>query len=265
MDDREFSDRYFTAMAELDMGEVSLGVTITSGHTGKPRASSLGDCARKQLFDLREGVEGAEVLPNPGLWSSWMGHAGESVSRAVLMRMGYTIEQPDVPEDLPFTGHVDGVISGLDLDTPAVWDNKVRAAYGFKLLVTTGPDDPMYYQMQAYMHALRLERTLITLLPHDQSAVRREFKFAKMDEPEMVQRLWIEADPIAQSTLLQRAEAVSAAHALGLMVNREFNPTDRKFPCWWGHGGCPHIQDCIMADFEYSSGGLEVPPVRRMR
>lgn len=262
--DAEFARAFRRAMALLEAAPFDLTVRIESGSEGKIRASSIGDCSRRQLFMLRG--EGETDMADPAsAWAPWMGHLGEAIVGQVLDRMGYERTKPDLPEHTSVSGHVDGVLTGLDLGTErVVWDSKVRGPYRAKMLIQLGlpaADPVMAAQLQWYAKATETERAMITLHPHDLSAWKLELKRSHLEVAEpVVQRLWIKADTGVQARLEERAEAITAASALGLMVNREFNPGLDRWPCEY----CPFRMACIGVDLDYSThpGDLvQVPPM----
>ena len=260
--DEQFADRYHEAMLSLAAEPMALEFRIESGHTGLPRASSLGDCARKQLYDMRQDAP-TDSGAAAGLWPSWQGFAAEALARAILTRMGYSMSRPDLPPLTWASGHVDGRMEGLDLDGPVVWDNKARAAYAFKNLVIMGVrefDPVMHMQMQVYMKAMDVERAMITVTPQEMASIRREIRGDFSLATLIVQRLWVEADARTQQLAQERAEALIAANNLDMMVDREFNPSLGKFPCTY----CAHITRCMADDLEYSTHPqdmLTIPPM----
>ena len=245
MSNAEFAKRFTDSLRALDEEDREYSFSIRTGHTGKPRASSLGGCARKQLYAMR-GTPKTEILDPP--WAPMMGHAGEAIVRQVLIHMGYVVQTAMLPDNLPFSGHIDDQLHGLDLDVPTLWDNKVRGVYGARMLVTKGlpaADTEMYLQMQAYMLALGLKQCMLTIEPHDLSLMKREVKSYKMDVASpLVFRIMIEADKAAQDVAMARATELAAAKALDLMVHREYNNASSSFPCGW----CEWRTQCVVDD-----------------
>ena len=245
MSNAEFTARFIAALRSLDEEDHEYTFGIHTGHTGKPRASSLGGCGRKQLYAMK-GTAKTEILDPP--WAPMMGYAGETIARQVLIRMGYSVQTMMLPDNLPFSGHIDDQLSGLDLEVPTLWDNKVRGAYGMRMLVTKGlpqADTEMYLQMQAYMLALGLKQCMLTIEPHDLSMMKRELKSYKFDmESPLVHRIVIQADKAAQDVAMARATELAGAAALDLMVRREHNNQKTTFPCGW----CDWRTQCILDD-----------------
>lgn len=259
--DEEFAARYVDAMRRLDERGFTIATAIESGDMNLPRASSIGSCAAKQLYRLR-GDPQTDRVPAQYNWSSWMGTAGQEVTTAILREMGYEVQTDvDVLESDVMSGHVDGIISGLDLDEPMVWDSKLRNLYGFRTLVRDGisTDPEMYYQMQAYMHFLGLTRALVTVHPHDYSSQRLDARKFKMEIADtIVHRIFVAYDKDAAELAVARAETLQSARALNLMVAREFNPADGKWPCTF----CGWMSRCLADDFERTAQGVvEVPPL----
>lgn len=255
--DEEFASRWRDAMARLDASPHEYRFVVESGHTGLPRASSIGACTRKQLFSISD--EPRTDVGNPAeLWAPWMGFAGQALSGAILQEMGYTLTVPDMQTSEYMTGHPDGVLTGLDLgDEVVLWDSKIRGTYGHKLLLMgefPGVDPEMYLQMQMYMKWLGLDHCMVTVHPHDRGAFKRELRMTKKEltpvvEELTVQRLIIEANPEHQQLGEDRAQALLAARELSMQVNREHNPTDPKdmvFPC----GYCEWRTRCQQVDLE---------------
>ena len=242
----EFTARWIAAFRELADGDVELSFRLASGHTGKPRASSLGDCARKQLYACT-GVPHTDSGDPP--WAATMGYAGEALCRETLRHMGYTVTHVDIPDDLPFSGHIDDVLEGLDLDCLTLWDNKVRGTYGMRQLITRGlpaADPTMYLQMQAYMYALGLTQCMITVQPHDLSLMKREVSsyMKGYGGSPLIHRIVIQADREAQEIALVRSTELQAAINLDTMVRREYNNAKTAFPCGW----CDWHAQCIVDD-----------------
>lgn len=254
--DAEFAMRFLAALDEMAQEPVlEFAVRIENGSSELPRASGIGSCARRQLYKL-SGMAETDKRSAVDNWPAWMGWCGQEIVIEALKRMGYTHDMPELPANANISGHIDGVLSGLDLgDEAVVFDSKLRNVYGEKKLIMDGPDDEMYYQMQAYMTALDLERTLVLVLPHDLSTwrteVKRNAKNFTMAEP-LVQRVWVEADVGAQKIVEERARGLMAANALGLMVRREFNPARDSFPCDW----CGFKTRCLADDLEVVDGNM---------
>ena len=247
MSSTEFTARWLEALDQLGDEDAQYTFRIESGHTGKPRASSVGGCGRQQGY-ATTGVPKTD--PGGPPWAAMMGYAGEAIVRRVLTRMGYEMTSVELPKDLVFSGHVDDVIRGLDLDIPHVWDNKVRGTYGMRMLIQQGlptADPQMYLQMQLYMLALGLSKTMLTIVPHDLSMMRREVKSYKLDvDSPLIYRIIVDADTAAQDVALTRATEVAAANALSVVIRREY---DRKgFPCTWNGGGCEWFTRCVVDD-----------------
>ena len=251
----EFAERFVAALCTLQDEDRTYEFRVESGVTGKPRASSLGSCARQQYYKLTKTPVTESVDVKTGKFSPWsalMGHAGQSLAELVLQRMGYTITVRGLPDDLPYSGHIDGILSGLDLEKPALWDSKIRSEYGVRQLATKSvkqTDLEMYMQMQAYMKALHLTYAVLTVIPHSLSSMRQEMSRYKLDIPSVqVTRVIIEADSEAQDILTQRAIDLAAAQAMGVMVHREFNPVGKEhavFPCGW----CEWRTQCMVDEF----------------
>lgn len=269
LSDEEWSRRFIRAMGEQAAEPVQEYYTrIELGVTGGlPRASGIGDCGRKQFFAITE-TPATDVLSPSGNWNATMGWLGQEYVTQILRRMGYTVEVPT--ERIEVEGvigvHPDGILTGLDFDAPVLWDSKLRGSYAYKML-TGAPmrsvDPQMYLQMQVGMQAIGAKRTMVTVHPHDLSAVRNDMKRygwgGNVQDP-VAHRLFVAADPKAQTLALDRARGILAAKELGLMVRREFNPGSRehaKFPC----GFCPYLSACQMADWRPETEQLGIPPI----
>mgnify|MGYP001574493661 CR=1 FL=1 len=210
-------------------------------------------------FTSRIGVKGAAQN-----WPALMGYLGQELSANILVQMGYTLVVPGlrIVKDV-LSVHPDGILAGLDLPKPVLWDSKLRNCYGFKDLLK-GPlkqqDAGMYLQMQEGMQATDTERALITVHPHDLSTWKVELSRAKLTLAEpAVHRIWVERDEKAQQLAVDRAQGLLAAKALGKMVRREFNPASNKFPCTY----CPYMVACVQADLTDPTGGdmMTVTPI----
>lgn len=258
MVDEEFAREFRAALGRLATKErLDYSVTIESGFLGLPRASSIGSCARQQLYLLR--CEPQTDAPDPtSSWPAWLGNAGQVIVAGVLREMGYTVEEGiDINIGGVLSGHLDGELSGLDLDETYVWDCKLRNVYGFLEMLSNGPDLVTYLQMQAYMHARGRNRALITVLPFDLSIWRTELRRRKLDDI-VVHRIVVEANTEAQELIFKRAEALVTANTLGTLVHREFSPVsmpDARFPC----GYCPWRTRCVIDDLDEEA--LAVPAV----
>ena len=148
MSTEEFTKRFHASITEIADDDIEYTFKTNHVSTGKPSASGIGSCARKQWYSLTN----TPATEPPGLpWASMMGFAGEAIVRETLWNMGYTVEKAELPTDLPYSGSVDDVLHGLDLDQWTLWDNKVRGAYGMRVLIRDGlpkADADMYVQMQ---------------------------------------------------------------------------------------------------------------------
>lgn len=247
--DATWEARFAASLTRLGECDREYTFRIANGYTGKPRASSLGSCARQQWYAMRQTpVTDAQDPP----WPTMMGYAGEAIAREVLRDMGYSVDTATIPDDLPYSGHVDDIISGLDLgDERVVWDNKVRGVYGMRTLMTKGlpaADPEMYVQMQAYMAALGLRRAMLTILPHDLRLMMREVRTYKLAGSPLVHRIMVNADAKTQEIARARAVEIAGASALDVIVRREFNPASKAhevFPC----GFCEWRSRCLADDF----------------
>jgi hypothetical protein len=264
--DAEFGARFVAALGELDdEPELNLAVHIEHGSVGLPRASSIGACARQQSYALDD-----EPKSDPGhpgdLWAPLMGWMGQELSIAVLRRMGYSVGIPG----LGIVGevvsvHPDGVMQGLDLSAPTLWDSKLRGLYGMKKLVQAElpleyVDPQMALQMQVGMAAEDTERALVTVHPHDLSAWKTEIRRSTknpivMAEP-VVHRVIVERDDEQIRLATDRAEGLLSAKALGLRVAREYDNTGGKFPCTY----CEWRTRCIDDDLRF--GGDDMVTIR---
>lgn len=269
--DAEWSKRWLAGMqAEEQQPVREYTVRLEhGGSTGLPYASGLGECARQLFMSIQK-----EEKSDPGHpmynWPTYMGYAGETYNRTILERMGYTVERPErIIHEGVVTVHPDGVLSGLDFLEPVLWDGKVRSSYAYKMLATQPMrqfDPTMYMQMQVSMAATNTKLTMVTLHPHDLSAVRgdmRRYKWGEHVVNPVSQRLFVSADAKAQELAVDRARALLAARELDMMVQREYNPTSVKhstFPC----GFCEWRTKCQAIDLEYEGREHElmvVPPI----
>lgn len=237
--------------------------------------SSIGNCGRQQLYRIR-GVYPTDPRPGWSIWAPQMGHMAQVLATLAAQQMGYTLERtldielvrnedgsrsllavkenPDAKVEWHgVIGSVDGVISDRELETPCVWDVKMRTAISYAQMVqavTSGPeaflhDDPASaLQMQGYMAALGLEATIIWTAPWDSSVIRLLKGMAERGQikgwlgalfPSALEVTWtplvLPAVEEQQTLLAKRAEALTLAKEAGLTVVREYNPVAHKFPC----------------------------------
>lgn len=254
MSDAEFAELYLTKLRELgDEERFDITFRIESGHTGLPRASKLGSCARAQLHSLL-GLSVTDKGNPAYAWSAMMGYAGQEIILEVLRRMGYTVNTDVDLEQDTSSGHLDAEITGLDLgDEVVVVDCKVRNVYAAKQWVREGLDLDTQLQMQRYMRGRGRQRALIVMAPHDYSTWRLETTKYKLDVASaVVQRFWVQGDAAMQQLVDDRASALLTAKALGLKVYREFDPTskaDARFPC----GFCETRTHCFQDDLDIAA------------
>lgn len=266
--DDVFATRWVAAMQQLG-GDPTIALNVVidnSGDEGLPRASSIGGCAARTLYRITNTPK-SDTPPVEHSWSAWMGYAGQELKAEILRRMGYlvTTAHPTLRSAV-MTGHIDGLIKGLDLgDELVLWDSKIRNLFGYRKLVREGlpkGDPEMYLQMQWYMGQLGLKWALVTIAPHDYSSMRNENTRYKVGiHNVIIQRIVLPFEQRAYELAEERARTINAAKELGLQVAREFNPTnpnDFRFPCSF----CPWLTKCMADDFERSvEGVLEVPPI----
>lgn len=264
--DEEFGQRFTEALGRVDARPINRFEVVIEGHGGGalPRSSGIGGCARAQFHKLC-GLPITDPNPPNSRWSSLMGWYAQEVVGEVLREMGYKVELPATPEHTLTSGHLDFIISGLDLgDERVVCDVKQRSLFGHRLLVREGPEPEMESQMQDYMAKTQTKRAVLLLVPHDLSAWKLEIRKYKLEVVEpLVYRLWISADAKRQQRLQDRARALLAAKELKLVVNREFDPGKARFPCTW----CETRSHCFNDDLRTSIDPellFVVPPVEEL-
>lgn len=238
--DEEFGKLFAAALGRVAARSINTFTVVIEGHNDDedklPRSSGIGGCARAQFHRLL----GKPVTdPNPASqnWSSMQGWYAQELVGEVLREMGYEVRLPATPEHTLTSGHLDFEVRGLDLgDEWVVVDVKQRNVFGAKKLVREGIDHEMKCQMQDYMAKTGAKRAMVVMVPYDLSTWKLETKKYKLEElvPEpLVHRLFEAADPKLQLRIQDRARGLLTAKALGLVVNREFDPGFDKFPCGW--------------------------------
>jgi hypothetical protein len=195
-----------------------------------------------------------------------LGNLGQGLAAAVLKHMGYTVlaeeEECSIADGL-ISGHLDGELTGLDLeDEVVVWDSKLRniwGLFGTKKsfgLVTHGlpyASQEIYLQLQSYMLARQRERAIITAHPFDMSVTKQQAAIKKM-EALPAYRLVMEADEEAQQLAIQRGQLVAVAANLGLSVTAEYSPAVDSYPCDY----CEWKARCMV---QGPAGEITLPPI----
>lgn len=240
--DEEFQQRFIQALGEVSEQDFTLVSEHLNRPTTGPRMSGLGSCGRQQVYSA---TQTPKTNPKNRIdnWNALLGGLGQQLTAAVLRQMGYTLtseEQEVSLEDGLITGHLDGELTGLDLeDEVVVWDSKYKniwGLFGTKQsfgLVTDGlpfASTDIYLQMQTYMLARNRKRAIITASPFDMSTTKQEAAKKKM-LPQPAYRLVIDADEEAQRLAVQRGQLVAAAVKLGIPVTPEYDANRNAFPC----------------------------------
>lgn len=266
LSNEEFAAKFIRAVSELDEEPFTVSWMHEVHQSSEPAASGLGDCARQQWYKLTNAP--ITNLDRTGSqWSAFMGHLGQALAVRILEKMGYTIlDQEKEVRVGTIVGHIDGIITGLDLeDRRMVYDAKVRNVYRLIDVLTKGVEVAelsTFLQMQAYMLAEGLDSTMLTYMPHDLSATRRigwyQRKLAEKGWPEpVVNRVFVDADDFAQKLATDRSDLLTVAAQNDIMPAREFDPNDpddAKFPC----GYCPFMALCMRHG---QSDGLTIPEI----
>ena len=270
--DLEFNTRFLDALNRISESTFEAVVRHEHRETVGPRVSGLGSCARKQYYNASGTMETDPRDPT-GAWASTLGNFGQSLAAMVLREMGYEVKDEELEvtlEDGLIVGHIDGLMSGLDLgDAIAVWDSKFKSIWGmvgtknsYGIAVDGLPwsDPAIYLQLQTYLLATEATVAIVTAHPFDFSALRTQAAIKKIDASP-VYRLVLETDEEAQQLALHRGKMVAVAVSMGEagLPMREFDPARDNFPCNY----CEWKSKCV-AD----GGGFKLmfPPIpERMR
>jgi hypothetical protein len=179
-------------------------------------ASSAGDeCMRKIQFEwLCSSFEGARQRLRFD-----RGHAAEATMRAQLSTCGFAFAPP---EALEFTaleylkGHADGIIigaphlPGVHLMLPALWENKMIYAKGWRSLVKDGlaKTYPKYaVQISLYQHYLgKLNPALFTAINADScEALHLLVPYDRARAEQAIERITVVIAATKEGRLLERA------------------------------------------------------------
>ena len=239
--DVEFTSRYTKALGELGEQDLTVCFIHENRKGTKPRASGIGNCARQQYYSLI-GAPETNLMDEAMNWPQLMGTAGQSLVSATLRQMGYTVydEEQEVVVDDILVGHIDGMISGLDLeDKKAVFDVKLKNIWGLwgtKNSLGIISNDlkesnyEIYMQLQTYVHGKDADLGIIFACPFDMSVNRLEANKRKaLVAP--VYRIFSERSQDAAKLAVDRAMMLVAAARAGILPQTEFDPVTTNFPC----------------------------------
>lgn len=148
----------------------------------KPRASSLGACARQQAYMMAGqehdpiGVEGSARQTDQELTAE-QGRMFEDLSVAIIERMGFAVvdRQLSLPADYPVTGHPDGRL--VTPDSSLVWgfEHKHLGRWAYEKILKVGlfEAEPGYVLQSAlYGDALGWDAAQFVIVAQDSSSVR---------------------------------------------------------------------------------------------
>jgi hypothetical protein len=263
--DEEFTQRFLAALAEIGEEDAVDSIFSERYDDTNPRMSGLANCARQTYYAITETEETEPMSPDRH-WPSQLGTYGQRLVARILRKMGYTLTDEEKRVELAdglIIGHVDGILSGLDLgDSRVIWDSKFRnqwAMFGTRDsagLITHGlpvADPGIYMQLNCYMAAEGVDRAIVTVHPFDLSSIRREAAIKGLTASP-VYRIIIERDDTAVELAQTRGKILLVAKQLGIVPDREFNPTSNKFPCSY----CSWRSRCIR---DGQSNRLALPPL----
>lgn len=175
----------------------------------KPRASSLGSCARQQAFMMagtphdETGKSEASARSTDGELTAEQGRMFEDLSVRVIENMGFGIvdrqlcighpkctpESIQGPEDFPVSGHPDGRLVQMvrgewkmePYDAPLAdgltwgWEHKHLGRYAYEKIIKEGlmKAEPVFImQGGMYGYALGWDASLFTIIAQDSSSTR---------------------------------------------------------------------------------------------
>jgi hypothetical protein len=217
---------------------------IINESVDKPHREYLGaslvghECDRKVQYEWM-AVQGQ--IPPEGFDAQTLrrfdrGNVYEYRARKWLQGAGFIFFAPNNLEisdfDGKFRGHVDGIIAGFypgdsPLALPALWECKCLASKGWKALEKDGlrKYSPTYFgQVQIYMHYLKLQRCLFTVVNADSM----ELAHYLIDYSEMEAAL-----------IKAKISSVFTATKLGEMLPRCTDDPE-YYVCKW----CPFREEC---------------------
>ena len=205
--------------------------------------SGLGKCARQQVWGLQEAKDEEVEADTPGApWQNLMGYAGQAIVAKIVVDMGYTITDQEKPVYLPgIPGHIDGKLSGLDLDSPVIWDNKVRNQFAYYHLAKDGIDKVTRVQQQCYMAAEKCLYSMLTFVPFDLSGTRSHLNRWKSEANPQIMRVMLPYSEEEHETIEKRTQMIQIAVDNRITVTREEDPEKGEFPCTW----CPFMKRCL--------------------
>ncbi len=266
------------------------------GRREKPRASSLGSCARRQAADLA-GV--APSNPAPHVLTQEQGRYVEDLTCEVIEHLphGLTVvdRQIELPDDYPVSGHPDGRLAPAEcpesrpLGDGRVWGFEHKHLGRFQYLKTFREGflnaHPDYMaQLTLYGDALGWDAALVVVLAQDGSSTAYEQRqserwattgktqatrdrHAWATRPDWDAKVLLYAYDLAQyrafavAGLHRRAEEIAAASGRPETVKREYHPEvpdgeTNNFPCSWRGGSCPVLTWCL----DNGDGAVEAAP-----
>lgn len=162
------------------------------GQRGKPRASSLGACAREQAYMMAGtehdpiGTEGS-ARQTDGELTAEQGRMFEDLSVRIIEKLGFSVvdRQVELPPEYPVTGHPDGRLwrvpetysEARELEDGLVWgfEHKHLGRWGYEAVLKQGlmEAEPGYVlQSGLYGDALGWDAALFVIVAQDSSSVR---------------------------------------------------------------------------------------------
>jgi len=202
----------------------------------KPRVrlglSEIGSSCLRRLWYKHHGRPGKQ--PDGRVLRLFeLGNILEDQTIADLTKIGVLVtgQQREVVftlGDVTLTGHIDGVVSGL-LEAPAtphLFEHKTASRKKYNELIKKGSyrawNEVYYWQVQAYMLGMNLDRAVV-------------FVYCKDDS-----RLYMERIKLDEEATVLKLETVFAAIAAR-------TPPERACPsaAWYEAKWCPHYNECF--------------------
>lgn len=240
-------------MKELVVSDFEITTKFVRGrvHRPPPYFSSIGKCGREQYYEMLpfEAVEGEHVPWSPSHpWQTTLGYAGQDLVVKALQVMGYDVtdqEKPSIWAGL--NGRIDGKLQGHDLDSPKVWDCKLRNSFSIVDVVKYGlpkADKAIYCQMQSGIASEGEDGAIVTFIPYDVSDTRSRLKMSKIiDYNPHITRVVLPRDEEAIDIIEERSDMLRIAVDLEMIPAREYDPEQTKglSPC----NLCRFKQQCL--------------------
>lgn len=174
-----FSKAEFYAAMQKYADEEQVRLNPATGKPPKPRASSLGRCARQQAADM-VGTPTTNPQSPESVVTTEQGRRVEDLSadaiaflnKGLILRRGMAL-----PDDYPVTGHPDGEFGILADGFKWGWEHKNPGRYGYMDIIkgTFEATQPGYLtQVVLYGDALEWDRVLVQVVSQDASSIRTE-------------------------------------------------------------------------------------------